>query len=200
MARQLEHFDNLVAMFLTRAAEKGDKPFLWAKRDGEWRADQLGRGGAPGRGAGGVAEAHRPRAGRPRVPGQREPARMADRRPWDHGRGLRHRPDLHHQHHARSRAHPRQFRRPRGHRLEPEAGEEPHPGGADLDRMPSCDRHRGNPLGPGPRLGDVPQLDGAGLGRAGRRRAKRRSQTSVAAISPASSTPAAPAERRAASS
>src|SRR3954452_1692244 len=37
MARQLEHFDNLVALFLTRAAEKGDKPFLWAKRDGEWR-------------------------------------------------------------------------------------------------------------------------------------------------------------------
>src|SRR4051794_9048650 len=38
MARQLEHFDNLVALFLTRAAEKGDKPFLWAKRDGEWRS------------------------------------------------------------------------------------------------------------------------------------------------------------------
>jgi long-chain acyl-CoA synthetase len=38
MARQLEHFDNLVSLFLTRAAEKGDKPFLWAKRDGEWRS------------------------------------------------------------------------------------------------------------------------------------------------------------------
>ena len=37
MARQLEHFDNLVALFLTRADEKGDKPFLWAKREGEWR-------------------------------------------------------------------------------------------------------------------------------------------------------------------
>ena len=37
MARQLEHFDNLVSLFLTRAAEKGDKPFLWAKRDGQWR-------------------------------------------------------------------------------------------------------------------------------------------------------------------
>ncbi|HVM21823.1 MAG TPA: long-chain fatty acid--CoA ligase [Sphingomicrobium sp.] len=37
MARQLEHFDNLVSLFLTRAAEKGDSPFLWAKRDGEWR-------------------------------------------------------------------------------------------------------------------------------------------------------------------
>ena len=38
MARQLEHFDNLVSLFLTRAEEKGDKPFLWAKREGEWRS------------------------------------------------------------------------------------------------------------------------------------------------------------------
>src|SRR3954468_24645034 len=37
MARQLEHFDNLISLFLTRAEEKGDRPFLWAKRDGEWR-------------------------------------------------------------------------------------------------------------------------------------------------------------------
>ena len=37
MARQLEHFDNLVSLFLTRAAEKGDAPFLWAKREGQWR-------------------------------------------------------------------------------------------------------------------------------------------------------------------
>ncbi len=36
-ARQLEHFDNLVQMFLARAHEKGDSPFLWAKRDGAWR-------------------------------------------------------------------------------------------------------------------------------------------------------------------
>src|SRR3954462_15888829 len=38
MARQLEHFPNLVALFLTRAGEKGDKPFLWAKREREWRS------------------------------------------------------------------------------------------------------------------------------------------------------------------
>jgi long-chain acyl-CoA synthetase len=38
LARQLERFDSVVSLFLTRAAEKGDKPFLWAKRDGEWRA------------------------------------------------------------------------------------------------------------------------------------------------------------------
>ena len=36
-ARQLEHFDNLVQMFLARASEKGDSPFLWAKRGDEWR-------------------------------------------------------------------------------------------------------------------------------------------------------------------
>ena len=38
MARQFEHFPNLVAMFLTRATEQGAAPFLWAKHDGEWRA------------------------------------------------------------------------------------------------------------------------------------------------------------------
>ncbi|MBB4153426.1 long-chain acyl-CoA synthetase [Sphingomonas jinjuensis] len=36
MPRTLEHFPNLVAMFFTRAREKGDAPFLWAKRDGAW--------------------------------------------------------------------------------------------------------------------------------------------------------------------
>ncbi|HEU0135133.1 MAG TPA: long-chain fatty acid--CoA ligase [Allosphingosinicella sp.] len=36
--RELEHFPNLVAMFFARAGEKGDAPFLWAKRDGAWRA------------------------------------------------------------------------------------------------------------------------------------------------------------------
>ena len=38
MARQLERFDNLVSLFLTRVAEKGDAPFLWAKREGQWRS------------------------------------------------------------------------------------------------------------------------------------------------------------------
>src|SRR5881275_1518645 len=38
MARQLEHFDSLVALFLARAEAKGAKPFLWAKRAGEWRS------------------------------------------------------------------------------------------------------------------------------------------------------------------
>ena len=37
MAKQLEHFPNLIALFLTRTEEKGGKPFLWAKREGEWR-------------------------------------------------------------------------------------------------------------------------------------------------------------------
>ena len=38
MPRQLEPFPNLVTMFLTRAKEKGEAPFLWAKREGAWRA------------------------------------------------------------------------------------------------------------------------------------------------------------------
>ncbi|HEX2762506.1 MAG TPA: long-chain fatty acid--CoA ligase [Allosphingosinicella sp.] len=37
-ARKLERFPNLVSMFFTRAAEKGDAPFLWAKREGAWRS------------------------------------------------------------------------------------------------------------------------------------------------------------------
>ena len=37
MARQLERFENLVSLFLTRADEKGEKPFLWAKHEGAWR-------------------------------------------------------------------------------------------------------------------------------------------------------------------
>jgi long-chain acyl-CoA synthetase len=36
-ARQLEHFENLVSLFLTRAEEKGEAPFLWAKREGRWQ-------------------------------------------------------------------------------------------------------------------------------------------------------------------
>jgi len=37
-ARQLEHFDSLVDMFLTRVREKGDAPFLWDKRDKKWQS------------------------------------------------------------------------------------------------------------------------------------------------------------------
>jgi long-chain acyl-CoA synthetase len=36
-ARQIESFPNLVAMFFVRAGEKGDAPFLWAKKEGAWR-------------------------------------------------------------------------------------------------------------------------------------------------------------------
>ena len=34
--RAFERFPNLVTMFFTRVAEKGDAPFLWAKRQGAW--------------------------------------------------------------------------------------------------------------------------------------------------------------------
>ena len=36
MRTELEHFPNLVTMFFTRAGEKGDAPFLWAKLQGTW--------------------------------------------------------------------------------------------------------------------------------------------------------------------
>ena len=38
MTQQLEHFPNLVTMFLKRAREKGGRPFLVAKRDGAWQS------------------------------------------------------------------------------------------------------------------------------------------------------------------
>ena len=34
----LEHFPNLVTMFLTRAKERGDGPFLWARRGAAWQS------------------------------------------------------------------------------------------------------------------------------------------------------------------
>ena len=100
MARQLEHFPNLVTMFLARAAEKGDAPFLWAKRDGGWQSTSWNEAA---RQVAALAESLKRIGLEPgdRVDaGQREPARMADRRPRHHGRGLRHRADLHHQHDA----------------------------------------------------------------------------------------------------
>ena len=36
--RQLEHFENLVAMFFARAKAKGDAPFLWVKKQGKWQS------------------------------------------------------------------------------------------------------------------------------------------------------------------
>ena len=36
--KQLEHFPNLVTMFLTRAREKRDRPFLWKKVEGQWQS------------------------------------------------------------------------------------------------------------------------------------------------------------------
>lgn len=36
--QQLEHFPNLVTMFFARARQKGDKPFLWAKKGNEWQS------------------------------------------------------------------------------------------------------------------------------------------------------------------
>jgi long-chain acyl-CoA synthetase len=33
---EFEQFPNLVTMFFTRARERGEAPFLWAKKDGTW--------------------------------------------------------------------------------------------------------------------------------------------------------------------
>ncbi|WP_404334882.1 AMP-dependent synthetase/ligase [Sphingomonas sp. MMS12-HWE2-04] len=38
MSRTLEQFENLVQMFFTRAAQKGDAPFLWHKAGGAWQS------------------------------------------------------------------------------------------------------------------------------------------------------------------
>lgn len=38
MARHLERFPNLVTMFFTRAAERGDAPFLRSKQGGQWQS------------------------------------------------------------------------------------------------------------------------------------------------------------------
>ncbi|MBA3898382.1 MAG: AMP-binding protein, partial [Sphingomonadaceae bacterium] len=38
MARGLEHFPNLVAMFFARAMAKGEAPFLWRKSGDAWTA------------------------------------------------------------------------------------------------------------------------------------------------------------------
>ena len=120
-------------MFLTRAEEKGDAPFLWAKRDGEWRSISWAEAARQVASLAAALKRIGLRARRPGRAGQREPARMADLRPRDHGRGLRDRADLHHQYRARPCAYPRQYRRARGDRLDPEAGEEPDPGGAHLE-------------------------------------------------------------------
>ena len=48
VAKQLEKFPNLVTMFLTRAREKGDKPFLSSKHDGGWADGRVAGGENPG--------------------------------------------------------------------------------------------------------------------------------------------------------
>jgi len=36
--RHFEHFPNLVSMFFARASERGDAPFLWSKKNGQWQS------------------------------------------------------------------------------------------------------------------------------------------------------------------
>jgi long-chain acyl-CoA synthetase len=146
--RQLEHFDNLVALFLTRAEEKGDAPFLWAKRDGEWRSTSWPRRRGRSRRSRRALKRIGLQPGDRVAAGQREPARMADRRPRDHGRRLRDRADLHHQH---RRAITRTSSANSGARAvivsNQKLATEPRAGGAHLVRMPPCHRHRDDPRG-----------------------------------------------------
>ena len=41
-ALQTDELSGLFALFLARAEEKGDTPFLWAKRQGQWRPTSWG--------------------------------------------------------------------------------------------------------------------------------------------------------------
>ena len=65
----------------TRAEEKGDAPFLWAKREGEWRSISWAEAARQVAALAASLKRHRAGARRPGRAGQREPARMADRRP-----------------------------------------------------------------------------------------------------------------------
>ena len=184
--QQLEHFPNLVTMFLTRAREQGDKPFLSAKRDGHVAGDQLCRGRAPGRGARRQPQADRAPARRPRHAGQREPPRMAHRRPRHHGRGLRHGADLHHQHDARSPAHPQQFGRGGGHRLDAEAGARTDARGAVRLGLPPHHLDRPDRRRPVARRRAIPSLGRPRrAARATSARSRRAWPASAAATSPA---------------
>ena len=172
MRTELEHFPNLVAMFFARAAEKGDAPFLWVKREGQWRSTVVARGRGDGRPPCRGAEGDRAQSRRPGDAGLREPAGMADVGPRDHGRGLRDRAHLHHQYRARPPAHPGRQRRPRGDRLHPETGADPPSGGDPELGLRACDRHRAAGVRPG-RQCPVPRLVGAGEARRGRCRGLR---------------------------
>ena len=143
MARQLEHFDNLVSMFLTRARGEGRRSRSCGPSATASGGRSAGREAA--RQVAALADSLK-RIGL--EPGDRVMLVSENRPEWliaDLGimaAGCVTVPTYTTNTDARSRAHPRQFGRPGGDRLEPEAGEEPDPGGADLDRMPSCHRHR----------------------------------------------------------
>ena len=114
-------WQSLTQMFFETADRLGDRPFLWAKRDGgfqpmSWRevadaAGKLSRG----------LRVHGIERGDRVAIVSREPARMADRRDRRAGRRRHRRAGLHHQHAGRSPAHPEQQRRQGGDRVAAEA-------------------------------------------------------------------------------
>ena len=184
--QQLEHFPNLVTMFLTRAREKGDKPFLSAKRDGAWQSISYAEAA---RQVAALADSLK-RLGL--KPGDRVMLVSENRPEWliadlgDHGRGLRHGADLHHQHDARSPAYPQQFGRRGGHRLDPETGARTDARGAVRVGLPPHHLDRRHHHRPVARRRAIPSLGRPRRGRERHRRARSaRWPTSGAATSPA---------------
>ena len=109
---------SLPAMFFEQAARLGDKPFLWAKRDGRYRSLSWAAAARDVRRlARGLDDArHRPR--RPGRARRREPAGMGHRRSRDHERRGRHGAGLCDQYGRGPSPRLRQQRRRRGHRVE----------------------------------------------------------------------------------
>ena len=174
---------NLPAMFFDRAARHGDRPFLWAKRDGAYRPlswREAARAGAARWRAACARSASR-RGDRVGA-GLREPAGMDHRRSRHHGGRRDHRAGLYHQHGRRPSPRPRQQRRARGDRL-------------DRRRWPSASCPRPTRSRPSPAIIAIEPLTGGQLSHAEfyswddiagarRRRWPTMSSSRVAAIAP----------------
>ena len=115
---------NLPAMFFDQAERRGDRPFLWAKRDGRYQRDELDSGARAmsRRLARGLAALGVRRGDRVGLVAENRPEWVvADLAIMSAGGD--HRAGLHDQHRRRPPPHLRQQRRALGHRLEAGAGE-----------------------------------------------------------------------------
>ena len=105
--RAFERFPNLVTMFFTRAQEKGDAPFLWAKKDGTWQSTSWREAADTVASLAAALKTIGLNPGDTVMLVSENRPEWVHRRSRDHGRGLRNRADLHHQHRARPPAHSR---------------------------------------------------------------------------------------------